>query len=274
LGFGDAPSLAPGCRIVQIDPEPQVLEHTRRALSDPSRLVQSVLADSLPAMEMLLSLVQDHERADSAWYDEVQAAVSYRPPEWDALARSDQGPLHPVQVGRMAQNSLRGDAAVFISDGGEYGQWAQASLSASHRVINGPAGSIGSSVPFALAARLAFPDAQVVTFLGDGTMGFHVMEFDTAMRYGLSFVAVVGNDAAWNAEIQIQLRDYGPDRLVGCELRPTRYDEVVQALGGHGEHVSVPEQLGPALERAEDSGLPACVDVSIQRIPSPVIRRG
>jgi len=105
-------------------------------------------------------------------------------------------------------------------------------------------------------------------------MGFHLMEFDTAVRYKLPFIAVVGNDATWNAEFQIQLRDYGPDRLVGCELRPTRYDEVVKALGGYGEHVSTPEQLRPALERARDSGLPACIDVSIQRVPSPVIRRG
>ena len=100
------------------------------------------------------------------------------------------------------------------------------------------------------------------------------MEFDTAVRYGLPFVAVVGNDAAWNAEYQIQFRDYGPDRLVGCELLPSRYDEVVRALGGHGEHVTTPGQLGPALERAWASGLLACVNVSIQRVPAPVIRRG
>jgi acetolactate synthase-1/2/3 large subunit len=163
---------------------------------------------------------------------------------------------------------------VFISDGGEYGQWAQACLSAPHRVINGPSGSIGSSIPFALAARIAFPNAPVVTFLGDGTAGFHLMELDTAIRYDLPFVAVVGNDATWNAEYQIQLRDYGPERLVGCELLPSRYDEVVKALGGHGEHVTSPEQLQPALERARASGLPACINVDIQRVPSPVIRRG
>jgi acetolactate synthase-1/2/3 large subunit len=274
LGFGEAPSLAPECRLVQIDPEPQVLEQTQRVLSDPSRLALSVLAEPTIALEAFLNLTQERERKDTAWYDEVLAAVSYRPSEWDALAMGQGGPLHPVQIGRGAEDLLRDDAAVFISDGGEYGQWAQSSLSTSHRVINGPSGSIGSAIPFALAARLAFPNAPVMTFLGDGTMGFHLMEFDTAVRYNLPFVAVVGNDATWNAEFQIQLRDYGPDRLVGCELRPTRYDELVKALGGYGEHVSTPKQLGPALERARDSGLPACIDVSIQRVPSPVIRRG
>lgn len=274
LGFGESPSLAPGCRLVQIDAEPQALEQTRRAISDPSRVVLSVQADPIAALEALLSLSQERQQTDTGWYDEVQTAVSFRPPEWDTLEASEQGPLHPVQVGRTAQDSLQDDDAVFISDGGEYGQWAQACLSAPHRVINGPSGSIGSSVPFALAARLAFPNAPVVTFLGDGTLGFHLMEFDTAIRYDLPFIAVVGNDATWNAEFQIQLRDYGPDRLVGCELRPSRYDEVGKALGGHGEFVSAPEQLQPALERAKASGLPACINVSIERVPSPVIRRG
>lgn len=274
LGFGEPPSLAPECRLVQIDPEPQVLEQTQRVLSNQSRLVLTVLADPTATLEALLNLTPERERTDTAWYDEVLAAVSYRPSEWEALAMGQEGPLHPVQVGSGAADSLRGDAAVFISDGGEYGQWAQSCLTASNRVINGPSGSIGSAIPFAMAARLVFPNAPVMTFLGDGTMGFHLMEFDTAVRYNLPFIAVVGNDATWNAEFQIQIRDYGPDRLVGCELRPTRYDEVVKALGGYGEHVSTPEQLGPALERARDSGLPACIDVSIQRVPSPVIRRG
>jgi acetolactate synthase-1/2/3 large subunit len=274
LGFGEPPSLAPECRLVQIDPERQVLEQTQRVLSDPSQLTLTVLAEPTTTLEALLNLIQERERTGAAWYDEVQAAVSYRPAEWATLAMEREGPLHPVQVGRGAADSLRDDAAVFISDGGEYGQWTQSCLSASNRVINGPSGSIGSAIPFAMAARLAFPNAPILTFLGDGTMGFHLMEFDTAVRYKLPFIAVVGNDATWNAEFQIQLRDYGPDRLVGCELRPTRYDEVVKALGGYGEHVSTPEQLRPALERARDSGLPACIDVSIQRVPSPVIRRG
>ena len=97
------------------------------------------------------------------------------------------------------------------------------------------------------------------------------MEFDTAVRYDLPFVAVVGNDSAWNAEYQIQLREYGADRLVGCELLPSRYDQVVEALGGHGEHVSRPADLKPALERAMASGRPACVNVEIQRVASPSV---
>ena len=99
--------------------------------------------------------------------------------------------------------------AVLVCDGGEFGQWAQACLSAPHRVINGVAGSIGAGLPFAVAARCAEPEAPVIAVMGDGTFGFHPAEIDTAVRYGLPFVAVVGNDARWNAEYQIQLRTYG-----------------------------------------------------------------
>ena len=109
--------------------------------------------------------------------------------------------------------------------------------------------------------------------LGDGTAGFHLAELDTALRAGAPYVAVVGNDARWNAEHQIQLRDYGPDRLVGCDLLPTRYDRVATALGGHGEHVERAADLAPALERAAASGLPACVNVGLDGLAAPVVRR-
>ena len=113
----------------------------------------------------------------------------------------------------------------------------------------------------------------VIAVMGDGTFGFHMAEFDTAVRCNLPFVAVVGNDATWNAEHQIQLREYGPNRTHGCELLPSRYDLVVQALGGHGELVTSAADLPAALDRAIASGKPACVNVMIERVPAPVIRR-
>ena len=147
-----------------------------------------------------------------------------------------------------------------------------ACLSAPHRVNNGVAGSIGSGLPYALAARCAQPQAPVVAVMGDGTVGFHIAEYDTAIRYGLPFVSVIGNDARWNAEYQIQLRDYGPDRLVGCELRPMRYEAVAQAFGGHGELVNEPQAMAAAAQRAHASGLPACLNVMIEGVPAPQIK--
>jgi acetolactate synthase-1/2/3 large subunit len=107
--------------------------------------------------------------------------------------------------------------------------------------------------------------------MGDGTFGFHPAEIDTAVRYRLPFVAIVGNDARWNAEYQIQLRAYGSERLVGCELLPTRYDQVAAAFGGYGELVTEATGLLPAVRRAIASNLPAVVNVMIEGLPAPVV---
>jgi acetolactate synthase-1/2/3 large subunit len=200
------------------------------------------------------------------WREEVRAALAWRPPEW-----SD---VRTVQFLRPLQAILDEHAdSVFVCDGGEIGQWAQACLSAPNRVINGAAGSIGAALPFALAARVAKPDAPVIAVMGDGTFGFHPAEIDTAVRHGLAFVLVVGNDARWNAEYQIQLRTYGRERLVGCELLPTRYDEVARAFGGYGELVTDPREMLPAARRAIASGLPAVLNVMVEGLAAPAIRR-
>jgi acetolactate synthase-1/2/3 large subunit len=214
--------------------------------------------------------------AKSGWLDEVHAAIAFRPAQWRNLASKPGGPLHPVEVGRAVQKLLDAPEAVLVADGGEFGQWSQATLSARHRLINGPAGSIGSALPFAAAAKLALPGSNVVAMLGDGTFGFHASEIETAVRCGLAFVAVVGNDACWNAEYQIQLRSYGADRAHGLDLLPARYDRVAEGFGAHGEYVERPAELAPALQRAAraaGAGRAACVNVLIERLPAPVFRR-
>jgi acetolactate synthase-1/2/3 large subunit len=122
----------------------------------------------------------------------------------------------------------------------------------------------------AIAARLVHPDRPVIAALGDGTFGFHPLELDTALRYALPIVAVVGNDARWNAEHQLQLQHYGAARAVACELLPTRYDRIAEALGGHGEQVERADQLPAALARAVASSKPAVINVAIDGVAAPV----
>jgi acetolactate synthase-1/2/3 large subunit len=141
------------------------------------------------------------------------------------------------------------------------------------RLINGVAGAIGPSLPFALAARLVEPKAPIFAVLGDGTSGFHISEFETALRRRLPFVAIIGNDARWNAESQIQLRDYGAQRMHGCDLLPARYDQVAAALGAHGEFVDSAAALPDAISRALASGKPACINVMIDSIAAPALRK-
>ncbi|MFQ5733628.1 MAG: thiamine pyrophosphate-binding protein [Planctomycetaceae bacterium] len=272
MAFGESPAFNSECRFLVLDTDMRMLELAGRNVGD-ARLPVTALADPLPAVERLRSPAFLKSRAstrDETWYREVQAAIAFRPPDWATRQSPERGPLHPAELCRVVRSFLADDdEAVFVSDGGEFGQWAQACIAAPHRVINGPSGAIGSGISFALAARVACPESRVVATVGDGTFGFHPLEIETAIRHNLPVVVIVGNDARWNAEYQIQLRDYGPERLVGCELLPTRYDEVVAALGGHGEFVTRPDELEPALRWAFDSGKPACVNVMIEGVAAP-----
>jgi acetolactate synthase-1/2/3 large subunit len=276
LGFGGA--LHPQCEVMQFDAEPAEFERSARALG--SRLVQREVCDAPLAVAGLIAAAARSPGASERsanhrpWLREVHEAIAWRPPEWQHLAGS-RGALHPLHACATLQPLLAAHPdAVFVSDGGEFGQWAQTCLSAPHTIINGVAGAIGAALPFAIAARLAVPaSAPVIAFSGDGSFGFHPAEIETALRHHLPFVAVVGNDARWNAEHQIQLREYGAARTHGLTMQRTRYDRVCVAFGGHGEQVTDAAELPAAAQRALASGLPACIDAPITSVGAPLIRR-
>jgi acetolactate synthase-1/2/3 large subunit len=109
--------------------------------------------------------------------------------------------------------------------------------------------------------------------MGDGTFGFHSSELDTAVRYRLPFIGVVGNDACWNAEYQIQVREYGKERAKGCELLPSRYDQVAIAFGGAGSMVTDAEQFLSAAKALQSQGLPSILNILIEGLPAPTLKR-
>ena len=113
---------------------------------------------------------------------------------------------------------------------------------------------MGVGLPFAIGAKLAKPEKQVVSLHGDGSLGMNIQDFDTAVRYNLPIVVVVSNNEGWTARVE-------GIRKPGRELGWTRFDAIAEALGGHGEEVREPSQLRPALERAFDAGVPAIVNV-------------
>ncbi|MFT7597461.1 MAG: acetolactate synthase-1/2/3 large subunit [Acidimicrobiales bacterium] len=182
---------------------------------------------------------------------------------------SDEVPIDPLRLCReIADYIATDDQMIVIGDGGdivaqsskvlkvpEHGTWMDP----------GPLGTLGVGMPFALAAQLSNPDKRVMIIYGDGSFGLNGFEFDTAVRFGLPIVGIVGNDAAWGQMMRPQAMLYGNDRLVATELNYTRYDKVVEALGGHGEHVVVPDDIGPAIERAFASGKPALVNVEMRQ---------
>jgi acetolactate synthase-1/2/3 large subunit len=272
LRFG-GPPISAECRWIVIDPEAPLVDRAIREKGE--RVVFACVADTHPAGEALIHRSAGRSERRETWLANVRSLLTDRPAAWQTLASHTPGKLHPIEVFRALKPHIaRHPDTVLICDGGEFAQWGQSVLPVvPRRMINGVGGSIGSSLPMAGAARLVESNAPVFVVLGDGTFGFHMAEFETAARCNLPFVAVVGTDARWNAEYNLQVRDYGPNRTFGCELLPTRYDLVVAALGGHGELVQGADEMAGAIERALASGKPACINVMIESIPAPVIGR-
>ena len=269
--WASGPGFDPNLRLISIDPEAALFERAGREMN--GRLVLGSIADVRNAAETLIARAATMKARDSKWLSEARAALDNRPAAWAQIVSQTPHRLHPAEVFRVLRPYVERDPdTVLICDGGEFAQWGQSMLPLKRRMINGVGGSIGGSLSFALSARLAERQAPVFCVLGDGTIGFHLAEFETAVRRKLPFVAVLGNDALWNAESQIQLREYGKDRRHGCELLPARYDLVVAALGGHGEFVDKVADLPGAIERALESGKPACINIQTESIAAPVIR--
>jgi acetolactate synthase-1/2/3 large subunit len=254
LGLGA--SFAPDADLIVIDVAEPAREYPRAVAAE--------LYGALPAtLDALASAAQPSAAAErEPWIASLRAVETERRAAEAAELEDPRAPLHPMRVYGELIGLLDRDAIV-IGDGGDF-------VSFAGRVVDsftpgcwldpGPFGCLGSGPGYALAAKLAWPQRQVVLLLGDGAFGFSGMEFDTLARHGVAVVAVMGNNGIWALEKHPMEMVYGYS--VAAELRPgTRYDQVVEALGCHGEFVSEPGELRPALERAFASGLPALVNV-------------
>jgi acetolactate synthase-1/2/3 large subunit len=197
-----------------------------------------------------------------AWVETIRAAEHEKREGERELREDPRAPLHPMRLYAELGEVLDRNAIV-IGDGGDFVSYAG-------RVIDsyepgcwldpGPFGCLGSGPGYALAAKLAHPDRQVVLLLGDGAFGFSGMEYDTLARHGVNVVGVMGNNGIWGLEKHPMEFLYGYS--VAADLRPeTRYDQVVEALGGHGELVREPGEFRGAMERAFEAGKPALVNV-------------
>jgi acetolactate synthase-1/2/3 large subunit len=180
-----------------------------------------------------------------------------------ALLTSESEPIHPMRIyGEL--NRLLDDDAVVVGDGGDFVSYAGKYIESKQPgcwLDPGPYGCLGTGLGYAIAARLARPSAQVVLLLGDGAAGFSLMDVDTLVRHRLPVVMICGNNGMWGLEKHPMQMLYGYD--VAAELQPQcRYDQVVTALGGGGELVTSPAEIGPALRRAFDSGVPYMVNIA------------
>ena len=223
--------------------------------------VPTVVGDIAATLRGLVDHAGD--RVDhGGWLAELRAAENAAKADEAPLLAADSDPIKPTRIYGELRKRLERDAVV-ICDGGDFVSYAGKYVEVSRPggwLDTGPYGCLGNGLGYAIAARVVRPDAQIVLMLGDGAAGFSLMDVDTLVRHNLPVVMVVGNNGIWGLEKHPMQFIYGWD--VACDLQPeTRYDEVVKSLGGGGETVRTPDEIGPALDRAFASGVPYLVNV-------------
>ncbi len=199
----------------------------------------------------------------AAWVTKLAEASAAAVSGDAELMESDADPIHPMRIyGEL--NRVLADDAVVIGDGGDFVSYAGKYIEPRRPgcwLDPGPYGCLGTGLGYSIAARIARPSSQVVLLLGDGAAGFSLMDVDTLVRHKLPVVMICGNNGIWGLEKHPMQMLYGYD--VAAELQPQcRYDQVVTALGGGGELVTSPKEIGPALRRAFDSGVPYMVNIA------------
>jgi acetolactate synthase-1/2/3 large subunit len=259
LGFGVFGGKAdrPPARVVHLADAPgQVATHVDLAASAAGDL-SLVLDGVLEAWTR-----SGRHGAYDTWTAELEAAARGAVYKDRDLLASDADPIHPARVYGELGRRLADDAVV-IGDGGDFVSYAGKYVephAPGGWLDPGPYGCLGTGLGYAIGARLARPSGQVVLMLGDGAAGFSLMDVDTLVRHRLPVVIVMGNNGGWGLEKHPMRFLYGYD--VAAELTPqTRYDEVARALGGAGELVTRPQDIGPALDRAFASGVPYLVNI-------------
>jgi acetolactate synthase-1/2/3 large subunit len=253
LGFGA--SFGEDTEIVVIDVAEPERRHPRAVAAECYGDLGATLAD-------IQTAAGAKALGSQRWISELRAGESERRESEREELEDERAPLHPMRLYAELGKILDRDAIV-VGDGGDFVSYAGRvidSFRAGCWLDPGPFGCLGAGPGYALAAKLARPERQVVLLLGDGAFGFAGMEFDTLARHGVNVVGVMGNNGIWALEKHPMEFLYGYS--VAADLRPaTRYDQVVEALGCHGELVERPTDLGGALERAFSAGRPALVNV-------------
>ncbi|HRQ37786.1 MAG TPA: thiamine pyrophosphate-binding protein [Chloroflexota bacterium] len=246
----------PQAKLIQIENDAAELHHNRQAdvaMVADSRLVLEALSEGLQGIRW------------DGWLGEVRGWEEKKRDQQAAWEALDDAPVNHFRFAAEI-NKLLDEEMIVVGDGGDI-------VSAAAKVLDvtvpgqwldpGPLGCLGVGAPFAIAAQHLYPHKKVLIVSGDGSFGLNGFEFDTAVRYHLPIVAIVGNDAGWGQIRGPQVNMVGEERAIATKLAPTRYDKIVEAMGGYGEHVEDPGEIGPALTRAFASGLPACIDVSL-----------
>ncbi|HYT78355.1 MAG TPA: thiamine pyrophosphate-dependent enzyme, partial [Actinomycetota bacterium] len=257
LGFGQR-GFAAGVKVIQVDVDGLHIGRNRPVhvgiVGDPGRVIEQLVNAGVGSVE------------EPEWTDEVRGEEQRRNDEARPAMDSDAVPIHPQRFAREIRDFLEPDAVV-VGDGGDVVGISASIVQArypGHWLDPGPFGCLGVGPSFAMAARLAKPDKQVLVIYGDGSFGLNAMEYESAIRQHLPFVGIIGNDGAWGQIKVAQEMLYGSGNAPASDLDPEApYHRMVEGLGGFGAKVTKPEDIRPALREAFDSGIPACINVML-----------
>lgn len=231
----------------------------------------AILADAREALDALTEAAGPEPWPARPWLDRVRELRCGWEAELARAAEDTASPMHPAAFFRELREALP-PSVLYSWDGGDFAHWGRAMLPARQPggwLRLGPLGTIGSALPNALALQMAHPERPVALITGDGALGFYLAELDSAVRHRLPIMVIVGNDAGWGLERELQSFATGGEATVACELQAARYDMVMQAFGGGGETIDRIEQVRPAVERAFAAGVPYCINARIRGVRSP-----
>ncbi len=257
---GKPPVIAYGAKVIQVDIEGSEIGRNRN-------VDVGIVGDVKEVLKGLLVLAQNKNWSHDDWKNTIKEKCLTIETGIIGPLKKQTDPIHPAYL--MSEiNSFLDRDAILVGDGGDTQVWAgmvRDVCEPAHYLETGLFGCLGVGIPFALSAKLKYPDKQVLLISGDGSTGFNMMEFDTAVRFNLPIVMVINNDCSWGMIRHLQNVSMEEELRCGCELGEVHYDKVVESLGGYGETVCRAEDIKPALLRAFESKLPACINVYTDR---------
>jgi thiamine pyrophosphate-dependent acetolactate synthase large subunit-like protein len=254
IGHAAPPRFAANATIARIDIDADEIA------SSPRKVHIGIVGDCKAVLQQLLAAmpgrVKEGQYAD--WRKKLGEGEAEKRKETGGGMAMNATPIHPLRLCEEVKNFMQRDA-ILIVDGQEilnYGRQSMPTFSPGHRLNSGPFGMMGVGMPFGVGAKIARPDKQVIVVHGDGSFGLNCMELDTAVRHKVPLLVVISLNGGWTAD---------PKReKVGRDLGYTRFDKMAESLGCYGEYVEKPEDIGPALQRAQkkvDQGMVALVNV-------------
>jgi thiamine pyrophosphate-dependent acetolactate synthase large subunit-like protein len=254
IGHAAPPRFGANATIARIDIDADEIA------TAPRKIDIGIVGDCKAVLQQLIAALPKRVEAENfaPWRKKLAEGEASKKKETGGGMSMNATPIHPLRLCEEVKNFMKRDA-ILVVDGQEilnFGRQSMPTFAPAHRLNSGPFGMMGVGMPFGVGAKAACPDKQVIVVHGDGSFGLNAMEIDTAVRHKLPLLVVISLNGGWTADPKKE--------KIGRNLGFTRYDKMAEGLGCYGEYVEKPEDIGPALVRAQkkvDEGMVALVNV-------------